>query len=121
MYITLFVIVLALYLLIFLRLPKFGRLSSGEWLLKIKASPNFRNGAFQNQSITPDLTEGASYFSVLKKFLFEKNERAKPVDKIPSLKTDLLHLDINKDVLVWFGHSSYFMQVDGKRILVDPF
>jgi L-ascorbate metabolism protein UlaG (beta-lactamase superfamily) len=120
MYIALFVIVLALYLPIFLRLPKFGKLPSGERLLKIKASSNFRNGSFQNQSITPDLTEGASYFSVLKKFLFEKKERAKPVDKIPSLKTDLLNLDINKDVLVWFGHSSYFMQVDGKRILVDP-
>jgi L-ascorbate metabolism protein UlaG (beta-lactamase superfamily) len=23
-------------------------------------------------------------------------------------------------VIVWFGHSSYFIQVDGKRILVDP-
>jgi L-ascorbate metabolism protein UlaG (beta-lactamase superfamily) len=106
--------------LIFLRLPKFGKLPSGERLLKIEASSNFKNGAFQNQSITPDLTEGASYFSVLKKFLFEKKKRAKPVDKIPSLKTNLLNLDINKDVLVWFGHSSYFMQVDGKRILVDP-
>ena len=44
----------------------------------------------------------------------------KPVDKLPSVKTDLLSLDINKDVLIWFGHSSYFIQVDGKRILVDP-
>jgi len=25
-----------------------------------------------------------------------------------------------ENVLVWFGHSSYFLQVDGKRILVDP-
>jgi L-ascorbate metabolism protein UlaG (beta-lactamase superfamily) len=120
MYIGLVIVLLALSLLIFLRLPKFGRLPSGERLLKIKASSNFRNGAFQNQSVTPDLTEGATYFSVLKKFLFEKKERTKPVDKIPSLKTDLLNLDISKDVLVWFGHSSYFMQVDGKRILVDP-
>jgi L-ascorbate metabolism protein UlaG (beta-lactamase superfamily) len=120
MYIGLVIVLLALPLLIFLRLPKFGRLPSGERLLKIKASSNFRNGAFQNQSVTPDLTEGATYFSVLKKFLFEKKERTKPVDKIPSLKTDLLNLDISKDVLVWFGHSSYFMQVDGKRILVDP-
>jgi L-ascorbate metabolism protein UlaG (beta-lactamase superfamily) len=24
------------------------------------------------------------------------------------------------DVLIWFGHSSYFIQIDGKRILVDP-
>jgi L-ascorbate metabolism protein UlaG (beta-lactamase superfamily) len=121
MYIALFIIVLVLLtVVIFLRLPKFGKLPAGDRLKRIKASPNFRNGSFQNESITPDLTEGASYFSVLKEFLFEKKERSKPSDAIPSLKTDLLNLDISKDVLVWFGHSSYFMQVDKKRILVDP-
>jgi len=31
-----------------------------------------------------------------------------------------LKLDSNIDVLVWFGHSSYFIQIDGKKILVDP-
>ena len=36
------------------------------------------------------------------------------------MKTDLLNLPIDRDILVWFGHSSYFMQIDGKRILVDP-
>jgi L-ascorbate metabolism protein UlaG (beta-lactamase superfamily) len=36
------------------------------------------------------------------------------------MKTDLHNLDRDKDILVWFGHSSYFMQIDGKRILVDP-
>ncbi|RZL17655.1 MAG: MBL fold metallo-hydrolase, partial [Pedobacter sp.] len=30
------------------------------------------------------------------------------------------HLPLDSNVLVWFGHSSYFMQIDGKRILVDP-
>ncbi|MBS1934351.1 MAG: MBL fold metallo-hydrolase, partial [Bacteroidetes bacterium] len=29
-------------------------------------------------------------------------------------------LDPRKNVIVWFGHSSYFMQVDGKKIIVDP-
>jgi L-ascorbate metabolism protein UlaG (beta-lactamase superfamily) len=29
-------------------------------------------------------------------------------------------LDSEKDLLVWFGHSSYYMQVDRKKILVDP-
>jgi L-ascorbate metabolism protein UlaG (beta-lactamase superfamily) len=33
---------------------------------------------------------------------------------------DLLHLPIDTNNLVWFGHSSYFIQIDGKRILVDP-
>lgn len=36
------------------------------------------------------------------------------------MKTDLLNLPVNTNVLVWFGHSSYFIQIDGKRILVDP-
>jgi L-ascorbate metabolism protein UlaG (beta-lactamase superfamily) len=51
---------------------------------------------------------------------FRKAPRRSPVQEIPSVKTDLLHLPPGADVLVWFGHSSYFIQLDGKRILVDP-
>lgn len=105
---------------ILLKQPQFGKLPSGERLERIKKSPNYRNGAFQNQSPTPDLTDGATYFSVSKEFFFGRNKRATPTDSIPSTKTDLLHLDPNQDVLVWFGHSSYFMQISGKRFLVDP-
>jgi L-ascorbate metabolism protein UlaG (beta-lactamase superfamily) len=57
---------------------------------------------------------------VLKEFLFTKKERLKPIQIIPSVKTDLLQLQPHEDVLVWMGHSSYFMQIDGKKILVDP-
>ncbi len=32
----------------------------------------------------------------------------------------MLNLPIDTNVLVWFGHSSYYIQTDGKRILVDP-
>lgn len=66
------------------------------------------------------MSEGVGFFTVLKEFLFYKNKSVKPVDTIPSIKTDLLNLDPAKDILVWFGHSSYFMQIDKKRILVDP-
>ncbi|MDP4240742.1 MAG: MBL fold metallo-hydrolase [Bacteroidota bacterium] len=99
---------------------KFGKLPSGERLERIKKSPNYKDGSFQNQSITPVMAEDASYYSVGKEMLFGKNKRVSPVDTIPTKKTDLKHLDKNKDVLVWFGHSSYFIQLDGKRILVDP-
>ena len=105
---------------IFLKHPKFGKRPTGERLLSIKTAPNYQNGAFQNQSITPALTEGANFFSIIKEFYFEQKSRVTPMDSIPSDKTDLLNLDIKEDVLVWFGHSSYFMQIDGKRILVDP-
>ena len=41
-------------------------------------------------------------------------------DSIPSVKTDLSNLPPDQDLLIWFGHSSYFLQLEGNRILVDP-
>lgn len=105
---------------IFMQQSKFGKLPNNERLEKIKKSPNYRNGAFQNIHHTPDITEGYSMFSVLYEFLLTKRPRLKPIDNIPSTKTDLLNLDLKEDILVWFGHSSYFIQLDGKKILVDP-
>ncbi|MES2848951.1 MAG: MBL fold metallo-hydrolase [Bacteroidota bacterium] len=99
---------------------KFGRKPTGIRLEKIKRSPNYKNGAFQNQSHTPALAEGASFVSVLTEFLFRKHPGKKPSQPLPSVKTDLFSLSQEEDVLIWMGHSSYFMQVDGKRILVDP-
>jgi L-ascorbate metabolism protein UlaG (beta-lactamase superfamily) len=99
---------------------RFGKLPSGKRLEKIRQSPNYRDGAFQNISPTPDLTEGATYWTVGKKFFFGKDQRSEPQDLIPSMKTDLFSLDPDQNILVWFGHSSYFMQIDGMKILVDP-
>ena len=117
-----FVIILLLIIItiIFLRQPKFGRIPTGKRLEQIKRSPNYRNGAFQNISATPNLTEGVSYFKLVKEFFFDKKPRLKPTGIIPSVKTDLMRLDISKNILIWFGHSSYFIQTEGKRILVDP-
>ncbi len=105
---------------VFLQQKKFGKIPAGERLNLIRQSPNYKDGSFQNLSHTPALAEGVSFFEVLKEFFFERKKRIRPVDPIPSIKTDLHTLDLHEDVLVWFGHSSYFMQIDGKRILVDP-
>jgi L-ascorbate metabolism protein UlaG (beta-lactamase superfamily) len=111
---------LALATVVFMQQASFGKLPSGARLERIQRSPNFKNGTFQNLSPTPDLTEGVSYWAVLKEFFFAKKERVTPDHALPSTKTDLLHLGPKENVLVWFGHSSYFMQIDGKIILVDP-
>lgn len=114
------VLFISLAVYIFMQQPKFGKLPSGKRLERVKSSPNYRDGQFQNLSFTPDLSEDSSYYILLKDFFFTNFPRVKPKDTIPSKKTDLQSLDRNEDVLVWFGHSSYFLQVDGKRILVDP-
>jgi L-ascorbate metabolism protein UlaG (beta-lactamase superfamily) len=118
--ILLILVLLVIAVWIFLHLPRFGKLPSGARLERIKQCQNYKNGQFQNLSETPMMTAEGGMTSVLKQFLFDKRRRAKPVDMIPSVKTDLLNSDPAKDLLVWFGHSSYFIQVDGKKILVDP-
>ena len=105
---------------VFMHTSRFGSLATHGALNIIQHSPNYRDGKFQNLSITPELAEGVTYPAVLREFIFGKSKRAKPSVTIPSVKTDLHALDRNENVLVWFGHSSYFLQVDGKRILVDP-
>src|SRR6185295_9862510 len=112
--------VLILTTIAFLRQPQFGQAPDGERLNRIRQSPHYRSGKFQNLNRTPDLTEGVGYYTVMKEFFFEKSKRSEPHDRLPSRKTDLLQLDSSNNVLVWFGHSSYFMQLDGKKILVDP-
>ncbi len=111
---------LVLATLVFLQQPQFGKTPSGERLARIQQSPQYRNGKFQNLSPTPDLTEGTSYYTVMKEFFFEKSKRSEPQGRLPSKKTDLVQLRSDSNVLVWFGHSSYFIQIDGKKILVDP-
>ncbi len=111
---------LGLVLFIYLQQAKFGRTPTGARATRIKQSPHYRAGKFQNLSHTPDLTEGVGYWAVLREFLFDKSTRSQPVDSLPSQKTNLLALAPDQNILVWFGHSSYFMQVDGKKILVDP-
>jgi L-ascorbate metabolism protein UlaG (beta-lactamase superfamily) len=105
---------------VFLQLPTFGSNPSGNRKARVRQSPNFKNGSFQNISKTPPITEDTSYIKVIRQFFFEKSERNKPSVIIPAKKTDLLSLDPTQDVLVWFGHSSYFMQISGVKILVDP-
>lgn len=113
-------LLIAIAVFLFFNQPKFGRRPSGERLEKILKAPNYKDGEFQNISLTPDLTEGANFYTVLKDFFFGKSKTNSPSGILPSQKTDLKNLDASKDILVWFGHSSYFMQLNGKNFLVDP-
>ena len=112
--------VLVVATLLFMQHPKFGKRPDGKRLELIQKSANYKDGAFQNQSFTPDLAEGATMTKVMYQFFFGKSKRSKPAKALPSQKTDLKQLGANENVVVWFGHSSYFIKADGKTILVDP-
>lgn len=44
----------------------------------------------------------------------------KPKKAIPYVSTDLKNLNPEENVMVWFGHSSYLIQLDGMTFLTDP-
>lgn len=98
----------------------FGKASSGERLKRIQRSSNFRDGSFQNLNFTPVFAEDASKMDMIRDGIFKISKRKSPSVSLPSVKTNLNTLDPEKNVLIWFGHSSYFMQIDGKKFLIDP-
>lgn len=114
------VIILIAATYIFMKQPQFGELPKGERLERIKASPNYRDGQFQNLHHTPALAENYSMLGIIINQFFKATPKKQPTHALPHIQTNLHKLDPNQDVLVWFGHSSYFMQIDGKRMLVDP-
>ncbi len=105
---------------VFMSQSRFGKVPFGERLARMERSPNYRDGVFHNQLPTPMMKEGVTYPSVLRDFLFNRSDRQTPPSALPSQKIDLSALDPKENVFVWFGHSSFFMQIDGKKILVDP-
>ncbi len=116
----LIIAVLFVAVILFMQQKKFGKQPSGKRLELIKKSPHYKDGAFVNINKTPNFAEDATFFGAMRGFFFDRDKRNTPVDEIPSVKTDLKNLDPSKNILVWFGHSSYFMQIDGKTFLVDP-
>lgn len=105
--------------LIYMLLKITGKLPSGKHKEKLKRSPNYKKGAFQNLSPTPIKPEGISYWKMMREF-FKNHPETTPPKKLPFVKTDLKRLTPAEPVIIWFGHSSYFMQVDNKKFLIDP-
>lgn len=105
---------------LFMNQPSFGRTPRGERLERIKRSPHYRDGSFHNEREVPMFTSDKSRIKGMLEFLFRKKEGLRPEKPLPVIKTDLKKMPIDENVLVWFGHSSYLIQTDGKRILVDP-
>lgn len=111
---------LVITVLIYMRQPKFGKAPDEARVALYSKYPNFKEGKFVNIHNTPDLTEGYSMTGVMYDFFFKRNPTRVPSQAIPSVKNDLHNIPLDSNVMVWFGHSSYYIQIDGKRILMDP-
>lgn len=120
-YLILAVVFLVAVYFIVMNLPAFGAAPKGKRLERIKQSKLYKNRQFRNISPTPSITEGFSSVKVTYDFIFgKKHPLLKPLKDIPAIHTDLKEIPKDQDVLIWLGHSSYYLQIDGVSFLVDP-
>ncbi len=105
---------------LYLRHEKFGRLPENGRLARLQLSPNYAGGIFRNEVPIEEITSGGRSVGLFVKFLLHPRTNPEPPGPVPVVKTDLKALDPDKDVVVWLGHSSYFVRLAGKAILIDP-
>jgi L-ascorbate metabolism protein UlaG (beta-lactamase superfamily) len=115
----LFVLVVVIPLLTFwvLSFDVFGGLATGARLSKIQKLPNYKDGSLQNLSLTPMKPDGVSYWDMIAGML-KGNPNGAPLKALPHVQPDFS--DSKAVKIIWFGHSSYYLQIDGVKILVDP-
>ncbi|MFF1347974.1 MBL fold metallo-hydrolase [Streptomyces sp. NPDC058322] len=106
-----------------LRPAAFGADPGGARMERIRRSPNFADGVFQNPVGARTRPSGSTL--EFAKVYFRKEERARraPVDTVPVHATtyaDLSETPATGLRLTWMGHSSVLAEIDGRRVLFDP-
>ena len=103
--------------------PEFGRLPTGSRLEKILNSPHYFQDHFE--CLTPvkvmaeDVEDKENRLVATWKFLFGDKTGLVPPVPVPTVKTNLNSLG-DDDCAIWMGHSTIYLQLDGRKILLDP-
>ena len=108
-----------------LRPAAFGADPSGERLARIRRSPHFKDGVFQNPGGNTNVRPSGGTMREMGKSYLDKEQRAlrAPNGVLPVHATTLA--DLAKPAatglrLTWMGHSSVLAEIDGHRVLFDP-
>ncbi|MGR3810658.1 MBL fold metallo-hydrolase [Jiulongibacter sp. NS-SX5] len=99
--------------------PVFGGTIKKE---NYSSSENFENGLFKNQietDMSMDMMEAIKMIpEFFKKAPGRQPDFELPVQKIDSL--DMVNATDSTAELTWFGHSAFFLNIEGKKVLIDP-
>jgi len=116
------VAVIAVAACMVMSLPVFGRNPRGARLERVKQSPYYMDGEFQNEEPTVMMTGSSMWTSTVDWVTGRKKSKqcVPKAGEVPVVKSDLKHISLDKDQYVWFGHSSFLLVLSGKTILVDP-
>ncbi|MFF0221144.1 MBL fold metallo-hydrolase [Streptomyces sp. NPDC004629] len=102
----------------------FGADPGGARLARIRKSPHFKDGVFQNPG-GPARTRPSGSMLDFAKVYFDRDQRPRraPRGAVPVHATTLADLSRPPATglrLTWMGHSSVLAEIDGHRVLFDP-
>ncbi|HYD76909.1 MBL fold metallo-hydrolase [Ramlibacter sp.] len=104
-----------------LSLPPFGAPMSGERLARALANPQYREGRFVN--LEPEAPSTTSLFDYTLRQLTGDEVREPPAP-VPVLTVDKAALagalPAHGLRAFWIGHASTYVEIDGRRLLLDP-
>ena len=124
MLITIISVLLILFVLgaLFVNLsPEFGGTIGETQKERFLKSPNFKNGVFENLGGVKMNMGFSDYIKGMRSF-FTVQPNTRPTGNLPTVKVDSLELVNYSGAarLIWFGHSAFLFQKNGKNILIDP-
>lgn len=107
-------------IVIFMNHPSFGKAPRGERKARMEQTDNFRDGKFHNTTPSFIMASNKPKLKNIWEFLWRDIPNLRPEHNIPVISTNLRELNLVDDVVVWLGHSTIYMQLAGKRMLIDP-
>ena len=98
--------------------PQFGSKDKQFSMERMLASEYFDGKKFRNIDVTK---MGSVSFKTLYEFFFTGNSR-RPQQELPLKERSAEEFtnSIDQTRLTWFGHSTVFLEIDGKKIFIDP-
>ncbi len=115
-------LILVIFAALFVNIsPEFGGTPTKEQKLRYAQSKNYKEGVFVNKG---DIKMSMGFGKMMKAIgqSISAQPNSKPEKRITVKKIDSITVADYKGPtrLIWFGHSSFLLQMEGKNILIDP-